>query len=181
MLVLDSSHSDTALARRAAVRFVRTRCPWADVHDVVLVVSELLGNAVRHTDDGGWRLRMACRRPEELLVEVSDSSSVRPVPRPGDPDNGGGFGWGIARQLTSSLTVVPHGAGKSVRAVWHRETPADGGPADAGAVIDGPVIDGAVIDGAVIGSPATGSPAIGSPVVGAPVLAGPALSGPVPG
>ncbi|MEU9254987.1 ATP-binding protein [Streptomyces sp. NPDC048270] len=141
MLVLDSSHSDTALARRAAVRFVRTRCPWADAHDVVLVVSELLGNAVRHTDDGGWRLRMACRRPEELVVEVYDTSSARPVPRPGDPDNGGGFGWGIAQQLTSSLTVVPRQAGKSVRAVWQREAP----PAPAGPARDGLV--GAALSG----------------------------------
>ncbi|MGP3689794.1 ATP-binding protein [Streptomyces sp. IBSNAI002] len=166
MLVLDSSYSDTALARRAAVRFVRARCPWADVHDVVLVVSELLGNAVRHTDDGGWRLRMACRRPGELVVEVYDSSSARPVPRPGDPDNGGGFGWGIARQLTSSLTVVPEGAGKSVRAVWQRGTPADASPAPAGPAV---------------GSPAVGSPAIGSPAIGGPVPADPVLSGPVPG
>lgn len=123
MLVLDSSRTDTALARRAAVRFVRARCPWADVHDVLLVVSELLGNAVRHTDDGGWLLRIASRRPEELVVEVYDSSSARPAPRPGDPDNGGGFGWGIVQQLTSSLTVQPHTAGKSVQAVWQRNAP----------------------------------------------------------
>ncbi|WP_404953207.1 helix-turn-helix transcriptional regulator [Streptomyces sp. 147326] len=95
MLVLDSSRADTALARRAAVRFLRARCPWADVNDVLLVVSELLGNAVRHTDCG-WLLRMACR-PEALVVEVYDSSSARPVPRTGDAENGGGFG-GIVRE-----------------------------------------------------------------------------------
>ncbi len=116
MLVLDSSHTDTVLARRAARRFLQARCPWADVHDVLLVLSELLGNALRHTE-GGWQLRMACR-PEALVVEVHDSSSARPVPRPGDPDNGGGFGWGIVQQLTSSVTVRPHAAGKSVQAVW---------------------------------------------------------------
>ncbi|MEU7599418.1 ATP-binding protein [Streptomyces sp. NPDC040724] len=116
MLVLDSSRADTALARRAAVRFLQARCPWADVNDVLLVVSELLGNAVRHTD-GGWLLRMVCR-PEALVVEVYDSSSARPVPRTGDAENGGGFGWGIVKELTSSLTVRPHAAGKSVQAVW---------------------------------------------------------------
>ncbi|MGW2039174.1 ATP-binding protein [Streptomyces virginiae] len=117
MLVLDSSRSDTVLARRAAVRFLRARCPWADVNDVLLVVSELLGNAVRHTE-GGWLLRMTCRR-ESLVVEVYDSSSSRPVPRCGDSENGGGFGWGIVEQLTSSVTVRSHTVGKSVRAVWH--------------------------------------------------------------
>ncbi|MFG2335125.1 ATP-binding protein [Streptomyces yangpuensis] len=117
MLVLDSSRTDTARARRAAVRFLRARCPWADANDVLLVVSELLGNAVRHTE-GGWLLRMACRQ-ESLVVEVYDSSSSRPVPRSGDPENGGGFGWGIVEGLTSSVTVRSHTVGKSVRAVWH--------------------------------------------------------------
>lgn len=162
MLVLDSSHSDTALARRAVVRYVRARCPWANVHDVVLVVSELLGNAVRHTDDGGWRLHMACRRPEELVVEVYDHSSARPVPRPGDPDNGGGFGWGIVRQLTSSLTVLPHPAGKSVRAVWQREAPVRGGQA-------------------MLGSPAPGSPALGGTALIGTALIGTALNDPALG
>ncbi|MFD6969763.1 ATP-binding protein [Streptomyces sp. NPDC059979] len=116
MLVLDSSRTDTALARRAARRFLQARCPWADVNDVLLVLSELLGNAVRHTE-GGWQLRMACR-PESLVVEVFDSSSVPPLPRAGCAENGGGFGWGIVQQLASSVTVRPHAAGKSVRAVW---------------------------------------------------------------
>ncbi|MEV7520273.1 ATP-binding protein [Streptomyces sp. NPDC091371] len=127
MLVLDSSRADTALARRAAARFLRTHCPWVDADDVLLVVSELLGNAVRHTDDGRWRLRMSCR-PQALVVEVYDRSSARPVPRAGDPDNGGGFGWGIAEQLTSSLTVHPHTAGKSVRAEWCAAEQAGGRP-----------------------------------------------------
>ncbi|MFI7357630.1 ATP-binding protein [Streptomyces avidinii] len=117
MLVLDSSRTNTALARRAARRFLQASCPWVDVNDVLLVVSELLGNAVRHTE-GAWLLRMSCRR-EGLVVEVHDSSRTLPAPRPGDRENGGGFGWGIVQQLTSSVTVRPHRAGKSVQAVWH--------------------------------------------------------------
>ncbi|MFD7557289.1 MULTISPECIES: ATP-binding protein [unclassified Streptomyces] len=117
MLVLDSSRADTARARHAAALYLRARCPWVDADDVLLVVSELLGNAVRHTDDGRWRLRMSCPS-ESLVVEVYDHSSARPVPRAGDPDNGGGFGWGIVEQLASSLTVRLHGVGKSVQAVW---------------------------------------------------------------
>ncbi|WP_405791846.1 ATP-binding protein [Streptomyces sp. NBC_00029] len=117
MLVLDSSRTNTALARRAARRFLQARCPWADVHDVLLVVSELLGNAVRHTE-GAWLLRMSCRQ-EGLVVEVHDGSRTLPAPRPGDAENGGGFGWGIVQQLASSVTVRPHRSGKSVRAVWH--------------------------------------------------------------
>ncbi|WP_079407196.1 ATP-binding protein [Streptomyces sp. 3211] len=117
MLVLDSSRTNTALARRAARRFLQASCPWADVNDVLLVVSELLGNAVRHTE-GVWLLRMSCRR-EGLVVEVHDSSRTLPAPRPGDPVNGGGFGWGSVQQLASSVTVRPHRAGKSVQAVWY--------------------------------------------------------------
>lgn len=116
MLVPDSSRTDTVLARRAVVRFLRSRCPWADANDVLLVVSELLGNAVRHTE-GGWLLRMTCRQ-ESLVVEVYDSSSSRPVRRCGDPENGGGFGWGIVEELTSSVTIRSHTVGKSVQAVW---------------------------------------------------------------
>ncbi|WP_030770167.1 MULTISPECIES: ATP-binding protein [unclassified Streptomyces] len=116
MLVLDSSRTNTALARRAARRFVQARCPWADANDVLLVVSELLGNAVRHTE-GAWLLRMSCRR-EALVVEVHDGSNSLPVPRAGDAENGGGFGWGIVRELASSVTVRPHRAGKAVQAVW---------------------------------------------------------------
>ncbi|MGW6981054.1 ATP-binding protein [Streptomyces sp. NPDC054932] len=116
MLVLDSTHTNTALARRAVRRFLQAKCPWADVNDVLLVVSELLGNAVRHTA-GAWLLRMTCRQ-EALVVEVHDSSTTLPVPRAGDPENGGGFGWGIVQQLASSVTVRPHWAGKSVQDVW---------------------------------------------------------------
>ncbi|MFA7761968.1 ATP-binding protein [Streptomyces sp. NRRL S-448] len=122
MLVLDSHRTNTALARRAARRFVRASCPWADANDVTLVVSELLGNAVRHAE-GTWLLRMSCRR-EALVVEVHDSSSTLPVPRAGDPENGGGFGWAIVQQLASSVTVQPHRAGKAVQAVWRPAPPA---------------------------------------------------------
>ncbi len=107
MLVLGSARTNTALARRAARRFLQASCPWADVNDVLLVVSELLGNAVRRTAGRAWLLRMSCRR-EGLVVEVHDSGRTLPAPRPGDPE----------KQLASSVTVRPHRAGKSVQAVW---------------------------------------------------------------
>ncbi|MFJ3978189.1 hypothetical protein [Streptomyces sp. NPDC090021] len=36
------------------------------------------------------------------------------MPRSGDPENGGGFGFGIVEELTSSVTVRSHTVGKSV-------------------------------------------------------------------
>ncbi|MFE9404259.1 ATP-binding protein [Streptomyces sp. NPDC006530] len=118
VLVIESRAADLAEARHATAEYVRDACPWVDRDAVVLVVSELLGNAVRHTERGDWIL---CLRSQGavLTADVQDTSTAPPAPRRPDLAAGGGMGWHIAEDLTSSLDVLPHAHGKTVRAEWH--------------------------------------------------------------
>lgn len=126
VLVIESRAADAALARRATADYVRDACPWVDRDAVVLVVSELVGNAARHTERGDWLLYLRCQGPV-LIADVQDTSTAPPAPRRPDLAEGGGMGWHIAEDLTSSLTVLPHPHGKTVRAEWHA---ADAEPAN---------------------------------------------------
>ncbi|MET9361797.1 ATP-binding protein [Streptomyces sp. NPDC006632] len=118
MLVIESRAADLAEARSATAGYVRRACPWADQDAVVLVISELVGNAVRHTERGDWHL---CLRIQDavLTADVQDTSPALPAPRRPDLAEGGGMGWHIAEDLTSKLTVLSHPDGKTVRAEWH--------------------------------------------------------------
>ncbi|MFD5100791.1 ATP-binding protein [Streptomyces albidochromogenes] len=118
MVVLDSPRQDTATAREAAADYVSRHCPWADLDAVLLVVSELVANAVRHTS-GWWRLTLHAGR-EELVVELDDSSDQPPVPREPDFGGGGGFGWHMVQRLAGRVEVRPLPEGKRVRAIWPR-------------------------------------------------------------
>ncbi|MFF4445213.1 PadR family transcriptional regulator [Streptomyces sp. NPDC001502] len=47
-----------------------------------------------------------------LVAEVYDSSGTLPAPRAGDPENGGGFGWGIVFYVLTAPADEPrHGYG----------------------------------------------------------------------
>ncbi|MCX5202596.1 ATP-binding protein [Streptomyces sp. NBC_00237] len=125
MVVLDSpqgAQGDSATAREAAAAYLAQHCPWADLDAVLLVVSELVTNAVRHTS-GWWRLRLRAGQ-EQLVVEMDDSSCDPPVPREPDFSGGGGFGWHMVQRLAGHVEVRPLPDGKRVRATWPR--PADG-------------------------------------------------------
>ncbi|MGX8904735.1 ATP-binding protein [Streptomyces netropsis] len=117
VLVIDSHEATVAKARRAAADYVRRLCPWADCDAVTLVISELVGNAVRHTTQGYWRLCLS-RDAGLLIADVQDTSCARPAPRRPDLAEGGGMGWHIVAELTSKLTVHPGPDGKTVRAEW---------------------------------------------------------------
>ncbi|MCP9988774.1 ATP-binding protein [Streptomyces sudanensis] len=121
MLVLDSRTVDSAEVRDIVTGFVADRCPWADLTAVRLVVTELLANALHHTD-GGWRLRLRVRE-ERLVLELEDTSPVRPSARRPDFGGGGGFGWRLVQQLADRVEVRPGATGKTVRAEWR--APAD--------------------------------------------------------
>ncbi|MFG3280360.1 ATP-binding protein [Streptomyces sp. NPDC048111] len=124
MLVIDSRVANVAHARLATSRYVQQACPWADPDEVVLVISELVGNAVRHTARGAWQL---CLRGDaaRLTADIRDSSPTSPAPRTPDLAEGGGMGWHIAERLTSRLTVLEHPDGKVVRAEWHASATKD--------------------------------------------------------
>jgi anti-sigma regulatory factor (Ser/Thr protein kinase) len=119
VVVVDSPHRDSAAARGAAADFVTQYCPWADLDAVLLVVSELVANAVRHTS-GWWRLRLTAVYGT-LLVEMDDSSPLLPVAREPDFGGGGGFGWHMVLRLAGRVEIRPLPDGKRVQALWQRD------------------------------------------------------------
>jgi anti-sigma regulatory factor (Ser/Thr protein kinase) len=99
-------------ARRAAAAFLRHHAPAVRHDDVLLVVSELVTNAVRHAS-GPFVLKLGLL-PGGVGITVRDTSPSLPHPRP--PDRTGGRGWPIVLRLAHRVDVVPHRDGKSVHA-----------------------------------------------------------------
>ncbi|NUK69871.1 ATP-binding protein [Streptomyces lunaelactis] len=118
VVIEESPYRDSAGARRATAEFLLQHCDWADLDAVLLVVSELVTNAVRHTA-GWWRLHLTAGQ-DTLVVEMDDSSPLPPVPREPDFTGGGGFGWHMVVQLAGRVEVCPLPDGKRVQATWIR-------------------------------------------------------------
>lgn len=93
--------------------------PAETAEAVVLVVSELVTNAVRHASSAPGReiaLRLS-RTPDRLIrVEVSDASNTLPRPRPATPDDESHRGLPLVAALATrhGVTRRRHGAGKTV-------------------------------------------------------------------
>lgn len=100
---------------RAVVRAIAHVWEMSDLaDDAVLVVSELVTNAVKHTDT--ILLRVTVNRPEPhvIRIEVSDRSPQPPTPRcPGDTEEGG-RGLALVEALTSRWGTEPTRKGKRV-------------------------------------------------------------------
>ncbi|AGJ55925.1 MULTISPECIES: ATP-binding protein [Streptomyces] len=110
-------------ARKAARTFTDRLSPAPDpalADTLVLVVSELVTNALRH-GGGRFTLRLSAG-PGTVTAAVSDPSPAPPHARTPDLDGAtGGFGWHMVRRLTQALTVTPGpGSGKTVRAQFAR-------------------------------------------------------------
>ncbi|MFD4393555.1 ATP-binding protein [Kitasatospora sp. NPDC058478] len=83
------------------------------VADAVLLVSELVGNALRHAGEPGTLLLI--RATGRLRIEVSDASPRPPLPRPPHPpDESGGLGLFLLSRLTLRWGWHPSGTGKTV-------------------------------------------------------------------
>ncbi|MFD7739772.1 ATP-binding protein, partial [Kitasatospora sp. NPDC059800] len=83
------------------------------VADAVLLVSELVGNALRHGGEPGTLLLV--RATGRLRIEVSDASPRPPLPRPPHPpDEPGGLGLFLLSRLTLRWGWHPSGPGKTV-------------------------------------------------------------------
>jgi anti-sigma regulatory factor (Ser/Thr protein kinase) len=117
-MIMTSADADIGDARRATSDFVGRSGPPAAVDDVVLVVSELVTNAVKHTV-GWWRLRVRMDR-RQLVVDVEDASWAPPVPRLPDAGAVGGRGWHIVQRLADKVEILPSSGGKTVRVSWAR-------------------------------------------------------------
>lgn len=82
--------------------------------DVLLVVSELVSNAVRHAG-GVTAFRVRCL-PDSVVVEVSDRSTACPRP-PGTPVAvPGGFGWLLVNRIADRTEIRPGHGGKTITA-----------------------------------------------------------------
>ncbi|MGC5535422.1 ATP-binding protein [Streptomyces sp. SR-10] len=121
--VRDDSAAGISRARRAARAFadrlVPQPCP--DVADtLVLVVSELVTNALRH-GDGTFTLRLNAH-PDAVEVAVDDASPQWPRMRTPDlAGSGGGFGWPMVKRLARTTEVTRRDAGgKTVTAFLSR-------------------------------------------------------------
>ncbi len=91
-----------------------------DADTVVLVVSELVTNALRH--GGGACTLDLTAHPDSIEVAVHDNSAQKPRMRTPDLHGGtGGFGWPMVNRLAHSTTVIswPSG-GKTVSALLSR-------------------------------------------------------------
>ncbi|MFF2364494.1 ATP-binding protein [Streptomyces sp. NPDC058122] len=90
--------------------------PRETAEAVLLVVSELVTNVVRHARG---RLCSVDLRDmgNGVRISVSDDDPEPPRPRRLDLTGQGGFGWPLVRRLSSELTVLSRPDGKTVLAV----------------------------------------------------------------
>ncbi|MFF5403293.1 PAS domain S-box protein [Streptomyces misionensis] len=96
-----------AFLRRTLVSW---ECP-EPADDALLLLSEILTNAVRHAE-GPVGLRL-CRTATELTVEVGDHSPQLPRPRHATGDDESGRGLFLVRTLADSWGVRPTDEGKT--------------------------------------------------------------------
>ncbi|MEN8649213.1 ATP-binding protein [Streptomyces sp. 21So2-11] len=120
----DGSHaSDISRARDTAHAFADglDLAPGSGMaDDLVLVVSELVTNALRH-GGGRYSLEMFAN-PHAVTVAVSDPSPTRPRERAPDLNGGsGGFGWHMVRRIACTVWITSGPApGKTVHALFAR-------------------------------------------------------------
>ncbi|GAA3617929.1 ATP-binding protein [Streptomyces chitinivorans] len=108
---------------RGFLRDAEPNASEADVDAVLLGVSELVSNAVRHA--GGVTDFRLDSREGGVLVEVSDASVRRPRTVQINPSVPGGFGWLLVRELATDVTVTLRpGEGKTIRASFPLRTAA---------------------------------------------------------
>ncbi|MEV5681424.1 ATP-binding protein [Streptomyces sp. NPDC052179] len=117
------SATSVADARGRARDFVEDLAPaiGAEAADtVVLVVSELVTNALRH--GGGTCTLNLTTHPDSIEVAVHDPSPHTPCMRTPDLTGGtGGFGWPMVNHLARTTTVTRRPAGgKTVTAFLPR-------------------------------------------------------------
>ncbi|MER7980491.1 ATP-binding protein [Streptomyces sp. NPDC095817] len=117
----DLSTPSIARARQTTRLYLEDLRPIADdaADAVVLVVSELVTNALRH-GDGTWALDLAAH-PDSIEVAVHDHGSLPPRLRIPEINGIGGFGWRMVNRLARFTQAVPHpSGGRAVSALLPR-------------------------------------------------------------
>ena len=119
---LDGLHGSVGAARdftRAFLADAAEALPASVLEDVLLVVSELVTNAVRHAP-GPCALDLTQDR-DQVTIAVSDSFAALPVPRRADLTSGtGGLGWHLLGDLARYVRVAARPDGKTITAVLPR-------------------------------------------------------------
>jgi anti-sigma regulatory factor (Ser/Thr protein kinase) len=136
---LATQHLD---GRRGAITAARDRAqeffgecvpplPPSAMDDVLVLVSELVTNAVRHAPGPGTLILADYR--DRLTIAVSDGSSSPPVARTPDLASGtGGFGWHLLHRLAQRVDVSVHDSGGKTVTVTLDTTAGTGDGADGG-------------------------------------------------
>lgn len=119
---LDGLHGSVSAARDLATEFfanAEEMLPEPVLGDALLVVSELVTNAVRHAP-GPCTLSLT-QDEKQVTIAVSDSFASLPVPRSADLTGGtGGFGWHLLRDLARHVRITARPNGKTITAVLPR-------------------------------------------------------------
>ncbi|MFE5488947.1 ATP-binding protein [Streptomyces virginiae] len=88
--------------------------PEALVADVLTVVSELVSNAIRHGEGlTGFHITVSAG---QVVIEVSDRSTLPPHLQPPSPNTPGGFGWPVVKTLAPGTFIRFHRTGKTITA-----------------------------------------------------------------
>ena len=115
MLCVRHDPSSAAVVRREIAADLAARRVTADsVDDVVLVISELVGNAIVHSEtdtdlDVAWDIE-----GNTVIVRVKDDSDMSPTPRDAADDATSGRGLAIVAALSAEWGVQRAKHGKLV-------------------------------------------------------------------
>jgi anti-sigma regulatory factor (Ser/Thr protein kinase) len=103
---LDGTGGSVSAARGCARAYL-DQCapplPVAAAADALILVSELVTNAVSHAP--GPCFLYLVEDDDDLTIAVSDDSTTVPTPRTPDLTGGGGFGWHLLRSLARRVDV----------------------------------------------------------------------------
>ncbi|MDG4800071.1 ATP-binding protein [Micromonospora sp. WMMD980] len=114
--------ADSAPVRQAARKIL---ADWDAAHvadDALAVITELMHNVIRHTDDGG-KLELT-RQADAILVEVFDNSTRQPRRLGPDPHRIGGRGLLIVEAMAREWGAHTIDEGRPGKVVW-AEIPLD--------------------------------------------------------
>lgn len=116
MQVRHEPGSAALVRRRLGAELARHGIDPDSIDEVVLVASELVGNAVRHTPAGPLGVRWDID-PGGVTVQVLDCSSVLPTRRTPRDNEPGGRGLTIVAAVSDDWGADPLDSGKRV---WAR-------------------------------------------------------------